>query len=224
MFDETDRLLSDWISGDVDHVEVVIGAPTSSGSTPRVFLHLLNLLPAEPVAGPRLHPLQLRLEYLVCVDAPTVQEAHALLGRLAFNALQATHIQPVFRPIDGGLWQGLGIAPRPGFFIQAPVRLTDERQRAPRVEAPPEVAIGALVPLDGKVVGSDGRALAEARVSLPRLGLSAITDRSGGFRFSAVPSQTGLIRLLIESDHQRAELEVSLADSPLVVAFSPGAP
>jgi len=222
MFERMDQYLVDWLRDATGGAAITIGPPVATPSEPEVNLHLLDLLAAEPTQGPRRHPLQLLLRYLVTVQAPDAAEEHALLGRTAFAALEHPKIQPEFTRIESELWRAFGVSPRPAFFLRAPVSMLDTTPLAPAVSAAPEVRVGAVVPLRGTLVTPGGRPISQATVMLPELRQATKTDERGGFVFPSVPPEPSVKRLKIRAKGKEQEVEASLSDLPLIVEFNPG--
>jgi hypothetical protein len=223
MLDDVDRFLAEWLAEATGGAQIEIAPPSASSSHAVLSLHLLDLLPSEPTSGPRRHPLQLSLRYLVSAHAAQASEAHALLGRAAFAALEHPQIQPEFKVIDSDLWRAFGVAPQPGFFLRVPVGLVEPVSEAPPVRFPAEIRVGGIRALRGRVVGPARERLARATVTLPDLNLVTETDENGEFSFPGIPSEPSVRRLGVAARGRQSETEVSLSADPLIVGFTPGA-
>lgn len=120
--------------------------PGSACGELTINLSLMGLLPERPVATQTRRSLRARLQYLVSVNGGDVRERHALLGRLLFDALEQQAFEAVLDPIEPQLWGALGVAPRPAFWVHAPVHFERTGPTAPKVLEPPNVDVAAWRP------------------------------------------------------------------------------
>ena len=87
MFDQVDRRLEEWVRRVLGPISVTFDPPSPVRDGTGVSCYLLAVVGDPPLRGNRRPPLQAALEYLVTTWAETPQEAHRLLGVLAFAAL-----------------------------------------------------------------------------------------------------------------------------------------
>jgi hypothetical protein len=149
---------------------------------------LLELGDDPALRSTKRPPLQLTLHYLVTAWAEEPQEAHRLLGELAFATMTHVEHRIDLQPVPAAVWAALGLAPRPAFVLTTPLRR--ERPQPPHkyVRFPLEVKGAPVISLQGIVVDAEGAPLAGASVDLPALQLSTRTDANGRFRFSTIPA------------------------------------
>jgi len=170
-----------------------------SGSSSGVSLYLLDLLSASPIASPtrggRRPPLQLQVRYLVSTWAAEPEEAHRLLGEIAFAALAEGEATVELDGPSPGLWLALGTSPRPAFFLRRPVRRERPAPAVARVREPMTLAVEPVLTLTGQVLGPGSLPISGARVELPHLGKAATADHQGRFRFTAVPAGAQTLRI-----------------------------
>ncbi len=221
MIETVDRYLVDWLSDATNGTRVALAPPSTNGSPEALNLHLLDLLPTEPIQSRRRHPLQVLLRYLVTATASDVTQSHALLGQAAVAALEHPEIDPEFKEIGSDVWRAFSVLPQPGFFLRAPLSIADTQPGLPTVSQQPEVVLGSLVVLHGKLVGPGQRVIPRATISLPELNQSTKTDDHGDFTFPGVSSKPERKHLRIHAKGQEQDVEISILDRPLIVEFEP---
>jgi hypothetical protein len=227
MIDRADQHVKEWIESAVGVAPVF--APPGAGPLPDgVGVYLLGLEDAPPARSPRRPPLQLALRYLVTTENDDVHDAHALLGKLAFKAMEGIdpveheddegrltlHLTLDLAGIPEGLWQDLGVPVRPALLLRALLRYERRPAAVRPVLHPAVVQASPLTTLEGRVVTEIEEGdwpLVGAEVQIPRWNLSTRTDRRGAFRFRGVPADPGdgECRLVVRSRDQ--EHEVSIA-------------
>ena len=152
-----------------------------------VAVHLLEMIPVQQARGPKQEVrLQIALRYLVTASGDTPQNAHQLLARLLFAAMQNAEFEVEKDPPPIQVWQAFGIAPRPAFTVRH--ILSQELPKKP-VRFVHEVVV-QTVPvgsLAGTIVGPQEIPLADALVELPSINASVRTDHNGRFEFRNVP-------------------------------------
>lgn len=179
--------LSDWITGELGAcgVRATPPGPELAGEH-CVSLYLMSLAASTAARGPSV-PLEFALRWLVTVwgDEPAAQEQ---LCRLAFAALEMPEAEVDFEPLPWSAWASFGVAPRPAFVLQLPLRKTRPVRAAPRVRQALRLTPVPMRPLIGRVVGPGDVAVMDAKVTLLTLDRVARTDADGGFRFDGVPT------------------------------------
>jgi hypothetical protein len=226
LIDQTDTLLKDWVLQIVGTVPVTFSFPIAPQTGQTVSLYLWALGPAFasalPAGGHRL-PLQVELRYLVTTWADDPQQAHQMLGKLVFAAMDNPQFEVDLGQLPPDAWLAFGVAPRPAFVLRVPLRL--ERPEPDKFVRAPLVMRGApMTTLRGQVVTPDGLPLPGLRVVLPSLQLSSLTDAQGRFHFPAVPADSPIRQLHISGKGR--DLDVTLeapasADEPIVIHFDP---
>lgn len=221
MIQAVDDQLFDWLCGVAGDNSVTLSCPSPDRDELTLHLYLMDILPTEPTAGERRHPLQLLLRYLIttCGGEPT--DAHALLSQAAAAALEHPKFEAEFVEIAGPLWAAFNVAPRPGFFLKVPVRFTGSQPDIPVIKKPPEVNLGSIVPLRGRLIGASNVRIARATISLPELNQSTKTDDNGEFAFPGVASNPKRKKLVVDVKGRKQDVEVSILDEPLIVKFQP---
>jgi hypothetical protein len=200
MIDSTDRDLMAWAEHVLPGVEVRIGPPTTTPPEDRaVGLYLLELRSHPPLRGSRPEPLRLWARYLVQAWAPSPSEAHAMLFQLVFSALEREDLDVDLDPPTPDLWLALGVRPAPCFRVAVPVRRVRPEPRVKPVLHPLVVRPDALGTLAGWVRTPDDQPLSGARVEIPALERSVVTDRDGRFRLTALPGRGTPIELRVRA-------------------------
>jgi len=227
MIDRADEHVKEWIESALG-VAPVFAPPGADPLPAGVGVYLFGLEDAPPARSPKRPPLQLALRYLVTTADENVHEAHALLGKLAFQALEG--IDPVEHEDDegkltvsltleldripAGLWQDLGVSMRPALLLRALLRYERRPAAVRPVLHPAVVQASPLVTLEGRVVTEIEEGdwpLVGAEVEIPRWKLSTRTDRRGAFRFRGVPADAGdeECRLVVRSRDQVHEVSIA---------------
>jgi hypothetical protein len=138
-----------------------------------------------PAAGPVLRHIssaELTLDVLVTTVGLPVFDAAGLTSELALSAAADGEWRMSSAAPSLDLWHALGRPPAPAFILQVPVRRLLDRPSAPPVLEPVRVIPAHQRIVFGRVVASDGRPLAAARVGLVDAGGSVESDHRGRFR------------------------------------------
>jgi hypothetical protein len=168
-------------------------------------------------------PLQLTLRYLVTTWSEQPEDAHEILSRLFFAAMENKDFEVERNPPSFEVWRAFGVNPRPAFLLRAP--LLQERPRSPAklVREPVRVEVIPRVAFHGKIVGPADIPISHCVVEIPALGLSTSSDREGRFNFSGLPS-VGKTHFLLKARGQKLSVdsEQSFPDSttPMVIRLS----
>jgi hypothetical protein len=166
--------------------------------------------------------LQLSLRYLVTTWAKQSEEAHRLLGELAFAAMEHPEFEVKLNPIPAETWKALGIIPRPSFILQIPLRKEQPAPPTRYVREPLVVQATPVTSLTGIVLGPDDVPIARASVEIPTLQLSTRTDVHGRFTFANVPADPFPTNLRVRAKGREIQVttEQSTPDEPLVIRFN----
>ncbi len=194
-----DRQVGAWIAATLDNVAVRTGAPGEIAQEQCINLYLLELLPAPPAEQGPTRLFQLSLRYLITAWAETPEQAHRLLGELAFSAAEHPDYDLDLTPLPAQSWAALGVAPRPSFMLRVPLRRERTLPIAKLIREPMVLRDSALVALQGLVVGPNDIPIAGARVELSGLQRATYTDTHGRFTFTAVPAEPSRKRLRIKA-------------------------
>ncbi len=224
MFDQTDKHLRDWVTGSVKAATVSLTPPADSQTGQGVSLYLMGITSAFPSHAGGRPPLQIALRYLVTTWADKPEDAHRLLGQLAFAAMESSEFEIEFDPLSAHDWLAFGVAPRPAFVLRVPARYVRPEPDTPLVHAPLVIQSTPTTAFRGRVLGPRDIPLPDVRVDLPTLQLTARTDAQGWFRFSTVPAEPRTRQLRISAKGRQIDLAVeqpaSLSD-PVVIHFNP---
>ncbi len=213
MIDQADERLGEWVRGVLGDVHVSFAPP---GVAPGIHLYLLEIAEAKEPQTTSPPPLRFRLRYLVTAAAEDPREAHRQLGELLFAALADPAVDIALDAAPAAVWQALGIAPQPTFMLEVPLERARERRPAVPVR---EVMLGSspLGELAGVVVGPGDIPLAQARVELPALSRSTVTDSRGRFQLSGVPLGAAAGEMQVHARGRRWTLPVAAGATPLIV-------
>ncbi len=193
MIETVDQRLSEWIAGVLsEDIEVSLLPPGNIEKQRAVGLYLMDLLPSAPTRSNRRPLLQVLLRYLVTVQAESPMEAHRILGRLLFAAMEHAEYEVDLESIPAQTWRAFGTPPLPAFMLRLPLRVERPEKPAGLIRSPIEVNQSPLAALEGVVMGPDEIPLANARVALSTHNLVARTDRKGSFVFPAVPTMPSI--------------------------------
>jgi hypothetical protein len=139
-----------------------------------------------PATGPvrsHISSAELTLHLLVTTVGLPALEAAGITSGLALAATADTGWLMDAGAPSHDLWRALGRPPAPAFLLHIPVRRLVERPPAPLVREPLQVVPAQQRVVVGRVVASDGRPLAAARVALADAGATpVISDHRGRFR------------------------------------------
>ena len=224
MFERTDRQLMDWVQRILETSQITLSPPNNSQSGQGVSLYLMSIASAFPSHAGGRPPLQVALRYLVTTWADKPEDAHRLLGRLAFAAMESSEFEIEFEPLSAHDWLAFATTPRPAFVLRVPARLVRPEPDTPLVHAPLVVQSTPTTTLHGRVLGPNGIPLPDVRVELPMLQLTDRTDAQGWFRFSTVPAEPRTRQLRLSAKGRQIEVTVEQSaalNDPVVIHFNP---
>ena len=142
----------------------------------------------KPLSGPVLRHIssaELTLDLLVATVGLSAFDAAGVTSGLALAASADSEWTMDASPPRLDLWRALDRPPVPAFTLRVPVRRLIERPPTPLVREPLHVTTAHQRVVVGRVVASDGRPLAAARVGLADAGsVATTTDHRGRFRLS----------------------------------------
>ncbi len=222
--EDADQRLKDWVDTLLPGTAVTLSAPADKGVAPLVGLYLLDLHASPPAKGPRRSPQQIELGYLVTAWAPSPEESHSMLWTLVFGAMEVAEFEIDLTPISGQLWLAFGVVPRPAFMLRLSLRRERPEESVRLIKSAIELNASPMASMAGLLLGPNEVPIANARVSLPVLRLTARTDERGCFRFGAIPSNTAVQRFhiqargrefMIEANYRVGDLE------PLIIHINP---
>jgi hypothetical protein len=217
-----DVRLADWAGAVAGTgVEVALTAPANGRSGAGVSLFLMDMVSLQPMRGQRRAPLQLALRYLVTAWAGDPAAEHRLLGQLVAAAMQEEGFEVLLAPTSPETWLALGVAPRPAFVLQVPVRQLRPEPAVPRVRGPLVVQGVALAPLSGIVLGPGDVPVASARVEVPSANAAAETGPDGRFRFPNLPVEPRQKLVRVRARGRQLDVEIAQPEdsSPVVIHF-----
>lgn len=222
MFDQMDGRLKDWVLQILGPTEISLETPGKAQTGKGVGLYLFELANAFPASGAFLPPLKLELHYLVTTWAEQPEEAHHLVGQLAFAALANSSFEVDLGPLPPETWLAFATPPRPAFVLRVPVITERPEPVTKPVTQPLVVHTSPLIDFSGQVVGPQDIPLVNARVEMPFLNRFTYTNSKGWFRFPACPAQPGVQRLRVVSKGWTLELDAepsATTQEPLVIHF-----
>jgi hypothetical protein len=218
MIDDLDRRLTGWIQSVLPKIPVSLLPAAATPSGKGIALLAVDLA-TDPVArGAKRPPLRLQVRYLVTSWAPEPEEAHRMIGELAFSAMDRGDLELEPGPVPLELWRTLGLPPRAAFLLKATVQKEREEKPVPRVKVPLVLKKSLLRPLQGRVLGPKDIPLTKARVELLELGLAAETDPDGRFTFHAVPQGNGPRQVRVTA--KGMTVDVKVGDEPLIIRMN----
>jgi hypothetical protein len=219
---ETDRQLKAWIGSVLQGTDVSLGAPARDHAGTGINLYLLQVAAIHaPRGGRKRPPLQLALSYLVTAWSEEPEEAHRLIGELAFAAMDHEEYEVELDSAPLTIWSGFGIAPRPSFLLRARVQRERPQLDEKIVRAQPILHSTVAISVHGVVVGPGNMPLMGARVECPTLNLHTRTDAKGWFRFAALPATPPpVFRVMAKGREQSLTVDIrSLGTEPLLIRF-----
>ena len=199
MFDQVDNQLEEWIKSVHDKIEVAFAPPDTALSKTCVCLYLLDAAPNSSGRASNHSPLQITLRYLVVPFAPEPQESHRILGELLVGALENKEFEIEKDPFPLAAWSAFGIPARPSFILRVLFKLDRPAKLAPTVRHPLVLQPSPLRTLHGEILATGDLPIMNARVEIPELNRSTLTDYQGRFQFFAVPSEPGVKQLLVRA-------------------------
>lgn len=209
MIDDIDQLLKGWVSSVADNARISLSLEEKPDADLSVSLYLMDIL-NMPVSGQgRNLPLQVRLRYLVSTVAENMEEAHQLLGKLLFSAMEKPEYEVGLESVDMRVWLAAGVAPRPAFYLSLPMRM-ERAGHARLIRTPPELVYRKMRKLDGVLMGPGNVPVPNGRIELADSKLSTNADEQGRFHFSAIPDKPLKRKFFICAKGQDFELEATL--------------
>jgi hypothetical protein len=224
MIDQVDEDLIRWVEDTLGHgLTPSLSAP-ADGKAPSVNLYLLELVDDPLRHSSSKLPYQPALRYLVSTHAADPREAHRLLSKLLYAALESAQYEVDLDPIPSIIWTAFQITPRPAFILKAPLPHDRKETAAILVRDPvPKMDSSApIVPLHGLLLGPGEVPLMNARIELPNLYISATTDRKGRFTLPGVPAAPSKKTLLIKARRkEKTEVvqQTGTPDQPVIIHF-----
>lgn len=224
MIEAIDQRLSEWVGSVLaEDIEVSLLPPARTGDKKIVGLYLKDILPSAPARGTRRPPLQVMLRYLVTAWSKSPEEAHQVLGRLLFAAMEHAEYEVDLEPIPAQVWTAFGTIPMPAFLLRLPLRVERPEKPAALIRSPIEVQQSPLGRMAGTVMGPEQIPLANARVELATHNLVARTDAKGRFSFPTVPTEPALKKVRIVARGRELFKEVDYKkinqEEPLIIHF-----
>lgn len=211
MIESVDQKLIEWAGTLLGGTEISLGAPTQEDADV-VGIYLMDILPSSPARGTRRAPLQVMLRYLVTTGAQNPLNAHKMLGRLLFAAMEHPEYEVELAPVSARVWAAFGIMPRPSFMICLPLRFERPDLTKHKVSAPIEIRRSPLSSMHGVVVGPENIPLGNAHVELPACNLVTCTDSNGRFAFDVVPALPPVKQLHIRARGQEMVRSIEQTD------------
>ena len=222
LIDKVDQRLKDWVGSVIEGQPVNFRAPGDKQAEFGICLYLMAIREKKAPAGAGPAPLQVSLQYLVTTRAAEPEQAHNVLGRMLFAAMENSEFEVELEPVTAEVWSAFGVPPQPAFLLQVPLRKERAAPVAGRVRQPPIVKTAPLAAFRGVVVGPGNIPLPGARVEIPLMRLSTTTDHKGAFQFTALPSGLA-IQLHVQAKGKALSLTAAEdradAESPFVIQF-----
>jgi hypothetical protein len=222
MIEQADREVQAWVQGNLPDVEVVLETPHQFEGKQRVSLYLLALADPLPAWVNQHSAKRIALRYLITSWAKTEEEAHVLLGKLVFAALEKREYELSLAELPVALWAAFGMLPRPALTLWVPCSIVQPEPVVQLVRGPLVVRGAPIRSLHGIVLGPGDVPIMGAGVELPALQLRGYTDAHGRFSFATVPSGSQGLQLVVKAKgrRQRVTVEQSTSDKePLAIRF-----
>jgi hypothetical protein len=225
MTEAFDEKVKNWILSVAAGAEVSFAAPNSRKPGSGVGAYLMDVMKAAPPHSTnRPAPFQLTLRYLITCWSDQPQEAHQLLVKLMFAAMESADYEVESDCPAAGLWSALGVPPQPAFLLRVPLVYERTGVVATPVRQPISIKSAPLVSLHGLVLGPGRIPLAGCRVQIPALHLATSTDYKGRFAFPAVPG-AGTNHLVVEAKGREllvpCDGQYPDSSAPMIINFSP---
>ena len=192
MIDEIDQELIEWVGTVLKGENVSLSKPTLSEKGRGIGLYLMELNPIPKVREREGETLQCSLRYLVTAWAEEPAQAHQLLGKLVFAAMENAMFEVDFEPLSPACWTAFGVEPRPSFFLRLPVR---QHRTFPPTKLVTQSVVLRTDPIRtfmGMVYGPKDRPIPGALVEVPALQLSTRTNSNGQFQFPGLPGDASV--------------------------------
>lgn len=222
MIDVADEILQSWVSTVLEGVSVSLNAPKNEQTGSGVNLYLFGISAMPPLRTTKRPPLQVALNYLVSAWAQEIKEAHQILGKLLFAAMERGEFDVDFNPAAPAMWQAFDMQPRPSFILRVPLRHELPQDELPLVRGPIAVKHSVLQSLDGVVLSPDNVPLAGVQVELSPLDLSTRTDFRGHFNFAAIPRDPPVSQITVRAKGRQLLMPIDRAeksDGLLLIRF-----
>lgn len=217
MLGETDQKLTQWIQSILGTISVSLEVPsTDIHEKNGVNLYLMEAVPQGVLRQVELdkirrkHPLKISCRYLINVWAEKPDEAHNLLGKLIFAALQKPDYEVERAPLSFEAWRAFGIPPRPSFILNVPALHEFTQPELPSVESGIDFDNAPLSNLKGRIYGPRDLPLVGLRVTLPTLKASSQTDSEGRFYFPAIPTQPPIETLEVKGKRKPQPISIPI--------------
>ncbi|HVR83803.1 MAG TPA: hypothetical protein VMU54_05780 [Planctomycetota bacterium] len=214
MIDEVDARLGDWVKGALgkEKADLAFEISKEAPKATTVNLSLVGVLPTPTPRTPQRPPLKLLLRYLVSVRASDVEDAHRILGTLAFSAMEVPDFEMEPEAPAPELWTAIGIPLQPSFALRVPLLKSRPEPHARRVRFPLVIKTSPVHSLSGVVLGPGEIPIMGARVEIPGSGRPVETDYLGHF---VIPN--------VLRDFEPRALEVRAKGARETVALDPQA-
>lgn len=224
MEDEFDERITNWVTSQLEGIEVSLASPATQRTGRGVGVYLLDMMQSPTPSTNKRPPLQLTLRYLVTTWSDKTEDAHQMLVQLIFAAMENKEFQVGLESIPLSAWKAFGVTPQPSFLLSVPLRKERPEPDTKLVRQPLQVQASPMMSFHGVLLGPGDIPLSDCRVEVPKLNLATSTDRKGRFSFPGMPA-TGTKRLLIKAKGRELpfDSEENYPDSgaPLVIHFSP---
>jgi len=224
MADNFDERMRDWVTSEIEGIEVSFAAPKNQPSGRGVGMYLLEMQQSPMPSTNKRPPLQLLLRYLITAWSDKPEDAHQILAQLMFAAMENKDFQVEVDSIPVAVWSALDATPQPSFVLSVPLRRERPEPETQLVRQPLKIEASPLMSFHGLLLGPGDIPLSDCRVEVPSLRLSTSTDHKGRFYFPGMPS-VGTKKLLIKA--KGLELPVNSEENypdsatPLIIHFSP---
>lgn len=222
MIDLADRAVQAWAQGVLTDAEVILGPPRQFEGRQIVNLYLLALADPLPAWGSQPTTRRVALRYLVTTWGKTEEEAHVLLGKLVFAALEKREYELNLTELPTTLWAAFGMVPRPAFTLWVPCAIEQPTPVVKLVHGPLVVQGAPIRSLQGVVLGPGDIPLVGAGVELPALQLRSQTDTHGRFSFATVPGGAQPFQLVVKAKGRRQSVTVepsTASQEPFTIRF-----
>jgi hypothetical protein len=222
MFDQADHQLKEWAAALLPEATITLEAPQEGQAGRGVNLYLMGLAERPATHESPQPSLRIVLNYLVTTWAESPEEAHRLLGELAFAALASPEFEVDFDTLPVLVWASYHLIPRPYFVLNVPVRKLREVPPLKYVTTPLSIRGAETTRLYGLTVGPDNVPLSGVQITMPALRQVQYSDARGRFVFPLVPGPPAqrMIRVKVKG----RELEVTPTQptseaEPFVIRF-----
>jgi Pvc16 N-terminal domain len=224
MAEEFDERMTNWVTSELQGVEVSLAAPGAQRTGRGVGMYLMEVMQSPPPSTNKRPPLQLTLRYLVTAWSDKQEDAHQILVQLIFAAMENKDFQVGLESIPLSVWTAFGTVPQPSFVLSVPLRRERSEPDTKLVREPLKVQAAPMMSFHGLLLGPGDLPLSDCRVEVPSLRLYTSTDHKGRFCFPGIPA-IGTKKLLIKAKGRELpfDSEENYPDSgtPLVIHFSP---